>query len=396
MVEVTPRSVCSGCARPSVVCLCASITRLSTRTKVVILQHPRESDVPINTARLCQLSLEQAELHVGVSFAGAPALGARLNDPAAPAILLYPGDDARDLAESPPAGPVTLVVLDGTWWQAKKLFQHNPQLAQLPRYSLSPSAPSRYRIRREPALHCISTIEAIGEALTLLEPGGFERERLLEPFDAMVEHQLHYASARAERRHLAFRARPRKPRLPKLLLEREADLVVAYGEANAWPKGSPQGGDAEVLHWVAERVATGERFEALLAPRRPLSPSFELHARVASELVLAGESFEGFCARWAAFSRPNDLLVGWGFYASERLGAEGVTLPERLDLRTLARRQLRKKTGEVAACAAELGKALPEPWARGRAGERLTAAVTVTRALIDELRDAQTSEKPRA
>jgi hypothetical protein len=214
----------------------------------------------------------------------------------------------------------------------------------------------------------------------------------------MVEHQIHYAESRGERRHLAYRDRPRKPRLPKLLLEREADLVVAYGEANAWPKGSELGGDAELLHWVAERVATGERFEALLAPRRPLSPSFELHARIAPELVQAGESFAAFEERWRAFLRPQDLLLGWGFYASERLVAEGGSVPERLDLRMLARRQLRKKTGEVGACAHELGVEALTPWARGRAGERLSGAVAVTRALVEALRAAalQTSEKPRA
>ena len=386
MLEVVPRSVCGGCSRPSVVCICASIRRVSTQTRVLILQHPRESDVRINTARLVELQLERAERHVAIKLSEVPAFQARLLDPAAPAILLYPGPEARDLAEAPPPGPVTLVVLDGTWWQAKKLFQQNPELAQLPRYSLSPSAPSRYRIRREPALHCISTIEAIGEALTLLEPPGFDREAWLMPFDAMVEHQLHYAEARGARRHLAYRDRPRKPRLPKLLLEREADLLVGYGEANAWTRGSAHGGDAEVLHWVAERVQTGERFEALLTPRRQLSPSFEVHTRVPSALVLAGESLPSFRERWSAFVRPTDLLAGWGFYASERLVAEGVALPERLDLRTLARRQLRAKTGEVAACAMALGAELPAQWAHGRAGERLSAAVAVTRALLDAAR----------
>jgi DTW domain-containing protein len=386
MLDIVPRSICSGCSRPTVVCICASIRRVATQTRVVILQHPRESDVAINTAKLVELQLERAERHVAIKLSEAPALQARLHDPAAPAILLYPGPDARQLSEAPPPGPVTLVVLDGTWWQAKKLFQLNPELAQLPRYSLTPSSPSRYRIRREPALHCISTIEAIGEALALLEPPGFDRDAWLLPFDAMVDHQLHFVGARSAPRHLAFRQRPRKARVPKVLLEREADLLVGYGEANAWTRGSPLGGDAEVVQWVAERVQTGERFEALLAPRRALSPSFQVHARVPSELVLAGESFASFRERWQAFVRPSDLLLGWGFYASERLVAEGLSLPERLDLRELSRRQLRRKTGEVAACANALGALVPEPWARGRAGERLAAAIAVTRALLDAAR----------
>ncbi len=362
-------------------CLCETIVRRATRTRVVILQHPRESDVPINTARLVELQLEGAELHVAVTLDEAPALRARLHDPEAPAILLYPGEGARDLSSLEAQGPVTLVVLDGTWWQARKLFRQNPELAQLPCYGLSPSSPSRYRIRREPALHCISTIEAVAEALALPEPGGFDRESLLRPFDAMVEHQLHYAE-RGSPRHLAYRSRPRKPRLPKLLAERAADLVVVYGEANAWPKGSPLGAGAEIVHWVAERVISGERFEALIAPRRPLSPSFTAHTRVPAPSVLGGEPFDAFLERWQRFTRPSDLFVGWGCYGVERLAAEGVSLNERLDLRDLARRQLRKRTGEVTACAAELSAPLTEPWALGRSGERLAAAVAVTRALL--------------
>ena len=374
--------MCVGCGRPAVVCLCHTLQRARTRTRVAILQHPRERDVPINTARLAELQLEQAELHVGIKLAEVPRFRALLDDAARPAILLYPGEGSRDLALEPPPGPVTLCVLDGTWWQARKLFQLNPELAQLPRYSLSPDQPSRYRIRREPAQYCVSTIEAIGQALALLEPGGFDQAALLRPFDAMVEHQLHYAGAHGTQRHRAYRDKPPKPRLPQLLRERAANLVVGYGEANAWPKGSAVGGEAEVLHWVAERVTSGERFEALLAPRRQLSPSFALHTGIAPERVLGGEAFAEFRRRWQAFTRPSDMLLGWGFFASERLLAEGVELPERLDLRDLARRQLRRRPGEVAACAHALGADVPAPWLEGRAGQRLSAAVAVTRALL--------------
>jgi DTW domain-containing protein YfiP len=354
----------------------------------VILQHPRERDVPINTARLAELQLEGAERFVGLRVAQQRTVRERLSDPAYPAILLYPGEGARDLALEPPAGPVTLCVLDGTWWQAKKLFQLNPELAELPRYTLLPQSPSRYRIRREPAEHCVSTIEAIAQALELLEPSGFDREALLRPFDAMVEHQLRFVGASTTRRHATYRGKPKRPRLPPLLREREADLVACYGEANAWPRGSALGGEAEVVHWVAERVGSGERFEAFIAPRRPLAPSFTLHTQVTTERVLRGESFVEFCRRWREFCRPSDVLLGWGCFASERLAAEGLALPQRLDLRELARRQLRQRPGEVALCAAELGATLPEAWAAGRGGQRLAAAVAVARALVAAARAA--------
>ena len=113
---------------------------IATRTRVVILQHPRESDVPINTARIAELCLSNSSLHVGLDFALDGGLRDALNNTDAPPILLYPSEGAKDLASEPPAGPVTLVVIDGTWWQASKLFKLNPFLRNLPRYE-PPDAP---------------------------------------------------------------------------------------------------------------------------------------------------------------------------------------------------------------------------------------------------------------
>src|ERR1700709_83829 len=88
------REMCWRCRRPSRVCYCASVKAIATRTRVVILQHPRESDVPINTARIAELALDNASLHVGLDFANDRALQAALHDDAAPAVLLFPSDDA--------------------------------------------------------------------------------------------------------------------------------------------------------------------------------------------------------------------------------------------------------------------------------------------------------------
>src|SRR6188768_1362979 len=105
------------CRRPTSVCYCAAIPTLPTATRVVILQHPRERDMPIGTARMASLCLPRAELHVGVQWGDSRPLARALGDPARPAILLYPGPDARDILRDPPPGPVTLIVVDGTWSQ---------------------------------------------------------------------------------------------------------------------------------------------------------------------------------------------------------------------------------------------------------------------------------------
>src|SRR6185295_4828229 len=117
----TARQECTRCLRPARLCYCAHLPTLHARTRVVFLQHPRERHVAIGTARMASLCLPGSELHVGADFAGSPVLARLLADRERPAALLYPGEGATDVGTHPPLGPITLVVVDGTWPQAKKL-----------------------------------------------------------------------------------------------------------------------------------------------------------------------------------------------------------------------------------------------------------------------------------
>jgi DTW domain-containing protein YfiP len=382
------REMCWRCRRPTRVCYCASVQAIVTRTRVVILQHPRESDVPINTARIAELSLSNSTLHVGLDFAADRGLQAALQNSEAPPILLYPSEGALDLARDPPTGPVTLVVIDGTWWQASKLFKLNPFLRDLPRYGLSPAAESRYRIRREPAAHCLSTIEALASALGVLEgkPNGLPE--LLAPFEAMVETQLEFVVRENKPRHRRSVASRERPLVLPILSERPEALVVGYGEANAWPYGSPGEHLPEVVHWAAVRPATGDRFEAYIAPRAPLAPSFEAHSRLVADQIRGGESRADFAARLGAFLRSDDVLASWGFYASELLRDEGVAIPARLDLREAAIHVLGRRVGQLDDYVAALGAVPRQPWAAGRTGVRLAAM----EALVQRLRGARRDE----
>jgi len=377
------RTYCDGCSRPPIVCICSALVRVTPRTKVVVLQHRKESDNAIGTAWLVERCLG-AERIIGVELENDPRFRAALSDPAAPAILLSPGASAIDLATSPPEGPVTLIVLDGTWAHARKLLRTNPRLAELPRYAFQPAAPSNYRIRREPAEHCVSTIEATVAALCHLEGDG-EVRKVLGAFDAMVDHQLRIAAERSESRHLKS-AIARSQRTGKPLRHRRRPfegkhLVVAYAEANAWPRGTAHGPHPEIVHFVAERLATGERFEAYVAPERPLSPGFPVHSGVPAERVVEGESRSTFRARLAEFFRDGDTLAVWGFYAANLLRSEGVALPPLVDLRVAAMQFLGRRAGDAIEVAAALGCAVDPPWTIGRTGARHAAATTVARAL---------------
>ena len=181
------RPQCSRCLRPVTHCLCALIPSLDSRTRVLLLQHPSEVNHALNTARLAALGLNNAQLVVGEVFEDLPTL---LNPPGYQPRLLFPAEDAQPLqAYTSTDEPTLLVVPDGTWRKARKLLHLNPLLATLPRVTLAEGAVSRYRLRKAPGPGALSTVEAIVQALQVLEaPASFDA--LLTPFEALIEGQI--------------------------------------------------------------------------------------------------------------------------------------------------------------------------------------------------------------
>lgn len=195
------RAQCSRCMRPQTHCLCALIPQLDSRTRVLLLQHPSEVSHALNTARLAALGLTHAQLRVGEVFDDLDQL---INQPGYQARLLFPGEDTQVLTAYELADkslPLLLVVPDGTWRKVRKLLHLNPVLAQLPRVTLPQVAVSRYRLRKAPGPGALSTLEAIVQALEILEaPTSFAP--LLRPFEALIEGQIEAMGAETyERNH---------------------------------------------------------------------------------------------------------------------------------------------------------------------------------------------------
>jgi hypothetical protein len=166
------------------------------------------------------------------------------------------------------------------------------------------------------------------------------------------------------------------------LRARPADVVAIYAEANAHAIDSGVAGEPELIQLVALRPASAERFEALIAPRRPLAPSAATHLELPAARILGGESVSQALSRFRAFVREGDLFCGWGRYAVGLLRAEGG--PERpfSDLRLAAALKLRRRPGGVEQAVRLLGRPeLPAPIGDGRAGRRLAALV----ALLEQL-----------
>ncbi|MFZ8989008.1 MAG: tRNA-uridine aminocarboxypropyltransferase [Pseudohongiellaceae bacterium] len=176
-----PRSYCPRCDYPERTCLCHDIDRTGYSIKLTILQHPTEAGHAKNTARLITLVAEGAEVAVGEQpedFDG--VRHALLSNPGV--VVLFPTSISVPLSEVNQTSPVhRLVLIDGTWRKAKKIWMSNPWLQQL-RVCHINDASSRYRIRRGSVPGGLATIEAAAAALAQL--GEANTEALLNAFEA--------------------------------------------------------------------------------------------------------------------------------------------------------------------------------------------------------------------
>ena len=326
MVEREPREMCFRCAKPKDTCVCRFITQVDNRTQITVLQHPRERDHPIGTARFVELGLSRSKVHIAYELSTRPPLPERSG-------LLFPRDDARDLESlAPKEHPENLVILDGTWPQARSLYRRNPWLKDLPHFRLSPSAPSRYRIRREPSPDYVSTLESVVIALQILEPEIEGLESLLNAFDEMVDMQIRkrdVAIGRGAPRRRKVYATPRQYRgVPRWFGEQFDELVGIYAEAI--PASGAPVEDRELVQVVGLSFATGNVFEGFTLPPSGLPSTQALlplglsqgnfeHAVNAKVLFQQLSEFigEGRCIAWNA-STPSLLHAASGHSMSVR------------------------------------------------------------------------------
>lgn len=378
------RVTCFRCHKPEVTCICPGLTRVANRTQVLVLQHPREHLHPIGTARFARLGLSNVRVEVawnaGVCESEPPSWLP------ADTALLYPAEHARDLrAIAREEQPKALLVLDGTWHTARTLYRDKRWLHALPHYRFLPAAPGRYRLRREPQLDYVSTIEAIVEALCILEPEATGFSQLLAAFDAMIDRQLAYIGSDQSNPRRRKRRRPEaERRLPHALVDGFEDMVVVYGESARPRAGEPR----EFAYFTALSLHTGARFDRLILPASGVpDPEHLRHMDLWASDFAAATGGASFGREWAQFlaargARP--VLAAWNQRTLDFLErATGTPVPPkaRVVIKSAYRAIFGVDDQNLDAVVARHGLPLDLNGFRGRAGRRLAGAVAVVRLL---------------
>lgn len=222
---------CTRCGKPLPLCICDSVTPIRNRIELLILQHPQEQDRALGTARLTAQHFEKVTHKIGLSWPSLSKALGRSVDPQDWAILYLGSAKVADLATERDLVAIDkkgeledgqrqilkdiegVVLLDGTWSQAKALWWRNAWMLKCRRIILGPAQPSLYgKLRKEPRRDGLSTIEAAGMVLSRLEGRAEIETELNATFQRML---TQYRAVQATMPELAPKPKKRDFRRPE-------------------------------------------------------------------------------------------------------------------------------------------------------------------------------------
>lgn len=179
--------------------------RIGLDTRIVVVQHERETYKPTSTAGLL-LRMFPNSAHVVFGALDGRYASEHLTRSDYEYAVLFPRPDATPIehitSASSTGQPTALVVLDGTWSQCSRMSRRAERVRGMPFVKLPPGTPSPWSIRRSNDPTRLCTFEAALRALAILEGTG--------PELVSAERMFQEVSARA----LFMRSKLKSPDIP--------------------------------------------------------------------------------------------------------------------------------------------------------------------------------------
>ena len=199
-MKLDHRTVCYNCYRPKSFCMCTYITPVETKTKFIILMHPKEFRKTKNgTGHFTHLALPNSELYVGIDFTEHDRINEIIHDPHYSCYVLYPSKESIVLNHKSivlESRKSVIFLIDATWPCSRAMLRASPNIDRLPKVSFSHTKSSAFTFKTQPQEYCLSTMESTLCLLELLNSHQVENiesqylEKFLLPFHKMVEFQL--------------------------------------------------------------------------------------------------------------------------------------------------------------------------------------------------------------
>jgi DTW domain-containing protein YfiP len=197
------REKCYNCYRPKSSCMCSHVHQIDTKTKFIVLMHPKEfKKVKNGTGHLTHLSLKNSKLFVGIDFTNHKEINDIIST--CQSYILYPSKDAINISKQKlpqdnsldEKKETAIFIIDSTWACSLKILRDSKNLQALKHISFDSTKLSQFKIKEQPEDYCLSTIESTLTVLELLNKWSVESiskedlDNFLNPFYKMIEYQI--------------------------------------------------------------------------------------------------------------------------------------------------------------------------------------------------------------
>ncbi|WP_157447235.1 tRNA-uridine aminocarboxypropyltransferase [Catenovulum agarivorans] len=199
---------CEQCQLPLYACICNWKPSVKCQLEVILIMHSDEILKPSNTGHLISEVLgDNCHLFEWSRTEPAAELLQLLNQKDRQYAILFPPplEQARqpsrpitiaptieELQAQSPEKKLTLVVLDGTWRQCKRMFNQSQWLYHIPCFDLDVSQQAQYKLRKSVEAHQLATAEAA--ALAFAQWQQIEAAHVLQNYFAIFNQ--HYAASK--------------------------------------------------------------------------------------------------------------------------------------------------------------------------------------------------------
>ncbi|MFN8670844.1 MAG: DTW domain-containing protein [Candidatus Sericytochromatia bacterium] len=194
---------CELCNLPKISCICSKIPKIDSKTNFILLMNEKEEQKPTNTGRLLTDTMDNSKLFIWSRVEPNKDLIELLENPKYDPYIVFP-DDTEELKQRVKPFEIKsdkeplFILLDGTWKQARKIYNKSEYLQKLPILPLRLEKKSEYKLRRASEENHLCTVET---AIEILNIAG-EPEQSKQLYDYFKIFTLHYIVGRSNNKHL--------------------------------------------------------------------------------------------------------------------------------------------------------------------------------------------------